>query len=306
VSSKQLLRLAAVLLGVLVLWGAVALASRRSERENRSAGILPQLDTSAVDTVRLAAPSDTVILIRTKSATTGWLANDHPADKQAVSGLLKALADTSVVTELVARNPSSHGRLRVTDDSGRRVRVSQGARTMVDLIAGKPATEGDGIYLRRSGTPEVYVVRGDLGQALTRSRDEWRNHTIATVVPDSVASVEVRRGSRGYTLRRKGSGWVFGTGAPADSSAVSRLLSAYREVKVTGFATKVQEDSVRRQRSRRRARLLDRNAVPILSLVFDSLPSGLWVRSGEGREAYRLDSYTADQLTPAESSLSSR
>jgi hypothetical protein len=302
-SSKQLLRLAAVLAGVLLLWGAVALASRRSDRESGAAGILPRIDTSAVDTVRLTAPSDTAVLSRAKSGAAGWLANGHPADNQGVGNLLKALADTSVAAELVARNPASHARLRVTDDSGRRVRVSQGGRTLVDLIAGKPATEGDGIYLRRADAPEVYVVRGDLVQSLTRSRDDWRNHTIASVVPDSVATVEIKRGNRSYTLRRKGTGWVLGKAVSADSGAVARLLSAYREVKVAGFATKAQQDSLRRQSARRTARLLKRNGEPVLRLVFDSIPSGLWVRTGEGREAYRIDSWTADQLTPSESSL---
>lgn len=307
-SSKQLLRLAAILAGVLVLWGAVALASRRSERESGS-GIFSKLDTSRVDTIALTAPGDTAILTRSKSGSTGWLANGRPADNQAVSGLLKALADTSVVAELVARNPTSHARLRVSDDSGRRVRVVAGGRTLAHLIAGKPATDGDGIYLRRGGKPEVYVVRGELGQSLTRSRDDWRNHTIAAVTPDSVSSVEISRGKKSYTLRRKGSGWVFGSGVAADSGAVSRLLSSYREVRATGFASKAQEDSLRRQRPRRTARLLNRSGMPILSLVFDSLPSGLWVRAEGGassRETYRLDSWTADQLTPADTSLRKR
>lgn len=303
-SSKQLLRLAAVLAGVLVLWGVVALASRRSEREGGSAAIIPRVDTSAVDTVRFVAPGDTSILTRAKQAN--WLVNGRPADKEAVGGLLKALADTSLRAELVARNPASHSRLRVTDDSGRRVQISQKGKIVVDLIAGKPATEGDGIYLRRSGAPEVYVVRGDLGQTLNRSKDDWRNHTIATVVPDSVAAVEIRRGGSAYTLRRKGSGWVFGTGVATDSAAVSRMLAAYREVKVAGFATRAQEDSIRRHRSRRAARLLNSAGTTILTLRFDSIPSGLWVRTGEEGETYRLDSWTADQLTPAESSLRQR
>jgi hypothetical protein len=320
-SSKQLLRLAAVLLAVLVLWGAVALASRRSDGASERDRIVPRVDSTTVDTLALTGPADSAILTRTRAGVGPWQVNGHPADPQVVTELLKALADTGATAELVARNPASHARFRVTEDSGRRVRAVRQGRTLIDLIAGKRTAEWDGLYLRRAGEPEVYVVRGDLATALARPGDEWRNHTIATITPDSVAIIEVRRGSRSYTLRRKGSGWAFASGASADSAAVASMLSDYGNVKAAGFATKAQEDSLRFGRSRRSARLLDRRGVPLLSLVFDSTASGVWVRVADGwtggqargqadrrseGQAYRLDTWTADRLTPADSTLRRR
>jgi hypothetical protein len=309
-SSKQLLRLAVALLAVLVLWGAVALASRRSEGISDRGKIVPRIDTSTVDTIALTGPGDTAILTRTGDGVGTWRVNEHPADPQVVTELLKALADTGVIAELVARNPTSHARLQVTADSGRRVRAVHRGRTLLDLIAGKRTTDWDGLYLRRTGDPEVYVIRGELATALARPSDEWRNHTIATITPDSVAAIEIRHGSRSYTLRRKGSGWLFASGAAADSAAVAGMLSDYRNVKAAGFGSRAQEDSLRFARPRRSARLLDRRGVPLLSLVFDSTATGLWVRvdgraggQSEGQGVYRLDSWTADRLTPADSSL---
>jgi hypothetical protein len=315
-SSKQLLRLAAVLLGVLVLWGAVALASRRSDGPSERDRIVPRIDSATIDTIALVGPGDTAIITRTGGGTAAWQVNGHPADPQVMSQLLKVLADSGAMAELVARNPASHARFRVTEDSGRRVRAIQQGRPLIDLIAGKRTNEGDGLYLRRAGAPEVYVVRGDLATALARPRDEWRNHTIATVTPDSVGSIEVRRGSRSYTLRRKGTGWAFASGAPADSGAVATMLGDYRTVKAAGFATKAQQDSLRFRKSRRQARLLDRRGGQLLSLVFDSTASGIWVRAdrqtggrADGKtseQIFRLDTWTADRLTPADSSLRKR
>ncbi len=308
-SSKQLLRLAAALLAVLVLWGAVALASRGSDGISDRGRIVPKIDTATIDTIALTGPGDSAILTRTRERGAPWRVNGQPADSQAVTGLLKALVDTGVTAELIARNPASHARLQVTEDSGRRVRAARQGRTLVDLIAGKKTTDWNGLYLRRAGEPEVYVVRGDLATALARPGDEWRNHTIATITPDSVSAIEVGRGSRSYTLRRKGSRWAFASGTSADSAAVTGLLSEYRNVKAAGFATTAQEDSLRFARPRRKARLLDRRGVPLLSLVFDSTASGIWVRTdgkAKGGQVYRLDTWTAERLTPADSSLRKR
>jgi hypothetical protein len=305
-SAKQLLRLAAVLAAALVLWGAVALASRGSEGKAERGSILPTIDSAAIDTIALTGSRDTTIL--TRDGPDRWRVNGKPADPAAMTGLLKALAEKETPTELAARNPSSHPRLRVTDDSGRRVRIVSQGRTLADVIAGKRTVDMDGLYLRRANTPEVYVVRGELPALLERSGDDWRNRVIARVNPDSIGTIEVRRGARPYSLRRKGNGWEFASGAPADSAAVAKLLSDYREIKAAGFGSRAQEDSLKFAKSRRRARLLDRSGAPILSLEFDSIPSGVWVRVADGRadgradrEVYRLDSWTADQLTPADS-----
>jgi hypothetical protein len=307
-SAKQLLRLAAVLVAVLLLWGAVALGSKRTEDKADLASILPKLDTSAIDTIAITGPNDTAILERGRG-TVGWQVNGHPTDPQAVSELLRGLADTEQTPELVARSTSSHARLRVSDDSGRRVRLISHGRTLGDLIAGKQTVETDGIYLRRAGAQEVYLLRSGLATALNRSSQEWRNHTIAGVTPDSIASIQISRGGRSYSLRRRDAKWAFASGAPVDSARVAELLSSYREVKASGFSDKAQQDSLRSSKARRTARLLDAQGGPLLSLVFDSLASGVWVRVSPGTtgtptdEAYRLESWTADQLTPADSSL---
>lgn len=307
-SAKQLLRLAAVLVAVLLLWGAVALTSKRPEDKSDLANILPKLDTSAIDTIAITGPNDTAILVRARGAA-GWQVNGHPTDPQAVSDLLRGLTDTEQTPELVARSTSSHARLRVSEDSGRRVRLISHGRTLGDLIAGKQTVETDGIYLRRAGAQEVYLLRSGLATALNRSSQEWRNHTIAGVTPDSIAAIQISRGGRSYSLRRQGTKWAFASGAPADSARVAELLSSYREVKANGFSDKAQQGSLRSVKARRTARLLDAQGRPLLSLVFDSLASGVWVRVSPGTtgaatdEAYRLESWTADQLTPADSSL---
>jgi Domain of unknown function (DUF4340) len=308
-SAKQLARLALVLAAALLLWGAVALASKRNQEGTAHSTLLPRIDTSAVDSVVITGPRDSAILVRASKGTKGWLVNGKPTEQAAVADLLKGLADTAQSPELVAQSPASHARLRVSADSGRRVRVVQHGRTVADLIAGKQTLENDGIYLRRTGAPEVYVLRSGLASALGHSADDWRNHRIAGVVPDSVSAIQISRGGKSYSLKRQGSQWVFASGAPADSAKVAELLSSYRDVKASGFGSPTLQDSLRSAKPKRTARLLNRQGTPLLSLVVDSTASGIWVRMNPGTgtdatgEAYRLESWTADQLTPADTTL---
>jgi uncharacterized protein DUF4340 len=304
-NTKQLVRLALVLVVALLLWGAAALASKRNQEGSARPTLLPRIDTSAVDSVVITGPRDSAVLVRARKGANGWVVNGKPTDQAAVADLLKALADTAQSPELVAQSPASHARLRVSADSGRRVRVVQRGRTVADLIAGKQTLENDGIYLRRTGAPEVYVLRSGLASAFGRSADDWRNHTIAGVLPDSVSAIQISRGAKSYSLKRQGSQWLFASGAAADSAKVAELLSSYREVKASGFGSPALQDA----KPKRTARLLNRQGHPLLSLVVDSTASGIWLRinpgtgSGASGEAYRLESWTADQLTPADTTL---
>jgi hypothetical protein len=307
-SSKQLLRLVVVLAVVVVLWGAVALASRRSDEG--STELISKVDTSAIDSIAFVAPGDTTV-IRRGPKRAGWQVNGHAADSQAVSQMLQALAKPPASADLVARNPSSHARLRVTEDSGRQVQVLGQGRALVDVLAGKQASDGEGIYLRRLNQPDVYLVRGELSTALARPGDEWRDRTIARVPRDSVARVEISRGKRSYSLSRRQGRWVLGSGVAADSAAVAGLLSNYGRLEAAGFADKSQQDSLRFDRRRRTARLFDAGGKPLLSLVFDSTSSGVWARVEQQGiratgEPFRLDPWTADQLTPPDTTLRKR
>jgi hypothetical protein len=299
-SAKQLGRLAAVLLVLLVVWGAAALARRSEGASGKGDRFrLPPIAGSAVDTVVLTRARDTTVLAR--NGTTRWTVNGHPASGQAIADLLSVLSDSLPESELVAERRASQAGLGVDSAGGTRVRALGQGRVLADLVLGKRSSAASGGYLRRTDQEATYLVRGRLAEVLGRQGDEWRDHRITAIPPDSVAAVEISRGGRRYLLRRDGAKWTVSPGGAADSSRVAELLAAYRTVDAAGFASAAQADSARFSPPDRRARLLDKSRRPLITLLFDSTAAGFWIRPDTGRTVYQVDSYTADRLAPPDS-----
>lgn len=301
-TSTQLARLAMILGALLLLWGAVSLARRGSRGLSDSDRFaLPAIASDSVDSVVITRAADTVRLARRDSAH--WTVNGHPASHRAVQGLFDALADTARRTELVGARTASHRGFGVDSAKGTRVRLVRSDSTLVDLVQGNRGPSLDGGYFRLAGDSAVYLVRGNLAEALEQSSEEWRDRRIAGVAPDSIALVEVSRGRRAYTVRRDGPAWSLVPGGRADSAAVAELLSAYREVEAADFASRAEADSAQFARPDRRVRLLGKDGTPLMSLAFDSTATGFWVRAAGDSTVYRVDTWSADRLTPPDSTL---
>ncbi len=304
-SPKQLARVAMVLVALLLLWGAASLARRGSrgpsESDRFALGVIPR---DSVDSIIIQHPADTARLGRVDSAT--WTVNGHPAARNAVQDILTALADTTRRTELVGGRSGSHAGFGVDSASATRTRVVRGDSTVADLVQGHRGPGLAGGYFRLAGDSAVYLVEGNLAQALEQTSDELRDKRIAGVSADSVARIEVTRGRRSYALQRDGSSWKLTSGAHADSVAVAELLSSYAQVDAAGFASRAQADSAQFARPDRRVALLRADGSPLLRLVFDSTATGFWVRGGGDSTVYRLDNWSADRLTPSDSSFKAK
>jgi hypothetical protein len=298
-SAKQLVRLAAILGVLLLVWGAAALARRREATPTADTFRLPKITRSEVDTVTISRAKDTTILARRDTNT--WAVNGHPASPNAVGDLLTALTDSAPASELVAERKGSHAGLGVDDSAGSKVRITGKGKTLANLVLGKRSQDFSGGYLRRADQESTYVVRGQLIDVLNRSPDDWREHRIARIATDSVAQIEITRGRKSYALLRNEKSWKLATGVPADSAKMGDLLTAYSSVDATGFASPAQ--AAHFGQPDRRVRLLRKDGTPLLTLLFDSTAAGFWVRPDTSMTIYRIESWTADRLAPADTTL---
>jgi hypothetical protein len=304
-STQQLKVIALALAAVLLLWAGSELFSRGSDTITGNLA-LPALVPGDVDTITLIKGTDSIVVA--KASASVWTVNGHRAAPDAVGTLVAALKDTTR-PELVAEDASSFARLNVDSATGRWLRVTGGGKPPLRLIFGARGSEFSSAYVRRPGDRHVFLWRGRLATLVDRTLDDWRDKRIAAVPPDSVAQVEVERGRDRYVLQRRGATWTLGSAA-ADSGAVARLLEKYRTVTGAGFASRAQADSASGRRPTRRVTLRDVHSALLVSLVFDSIPGGFWVRRTGGRVAggeagavYRMNAWDVDGLTPASRSL---
>ena len=301
-SPRQLRAVAIGLAAVLLLWLASELLSKRSDRITASLG-LPPVSDAAADRVTITRGADTAVLA--KAADTAWTVNGYAASRQAVTELFAALRD-STPAELAAESPGSFARLGVDSTGGRWIRVAGGGRTLVELITGQNGPAFGTLYVRKPGDTRVFLWRGRPLPGPTRGVDEWRDRRIAGVEPDSVRALEIARGKERYALERRDRRWTSARRGPADSAAVTRLLEHYRNVAAAGFATPRQADSLRARRPPwRRATLRGPGGRLLLALAFDSTAAGIWVYRADGPTGtvYRIEPWSADQLTPAGQTL---
>jgi uncharacterized protein DUF4340 len=302
VSARQLLRLALVFLGLLVLWGAAALGRRHGTAKGSGESLpLPTVARSAVDTVVLTKAGASVVLARRDSVA--WTANGFPAAMPAVNDLLGALADSGVASEVVAERKSSQADLGVDSSSATWLRVESKGKQLLELVAGNRSPDFAGGYARLPGQERTYLIHGRLVEAATRPLDDWRDHRIAAVPGDSIGGIEVARGAKRYQLQRAGTRWSLSSGGAVDSSRVAMLLGGYKTIEAGGFATAAQADSARFNPPARRLRLVRKDGSPLLTLLFDSTAAGMRVKSDTGKTVYTMDAYAADQLAPADSTL---
>jgi hypothetical protein len=303
-NERGLKRLAMGLAAALVLWGVLALSSHA--REDHAARLeLPRIDTAAVDTIALDRRDDSVVLAR--AAHGHWQVNGHPADSADVRDLLGALVDTTAWGELVAESRSSYARLGVDPDSGRHVRVLSHGKAVLDITTGKRTADWGGVYMRRGTDSAVYALHGNgFAEPFTRSGSDWRDKTIARVAPESVATAEIRHGSRLVTLQRTGGHWNLDSGAPADSTAVATMLDLYKDLNTSGFATPAQADSARKLKPVANVRLRAKSGALLLGLGMDSTANGVWARADSGGPVFRLDTYQLSHLAPPESTFKAK
>ncbi|HWC74962.1 MAG TPA: DUF4340 domain-containing protein [Gemmatimonadales bacterium] len=309
-NAKQLKILAAVVGALLAIWGITALLPSGTDRPVTDFR-LPHIAADSIGVITIATPVDTVVLARAANAAkaeSSWTVNGLTAAHGKVEDLIATLGE-SVRPELVAHSKTSFMRLGVDSTASRRLRVLAKAsqRALLDVIVSAQGVGFEGTFVRRPGDSAVYSWPGRLGELVRRSVNDWRDNVIATVATDSVRRIEVTRGTRHYVLRKESGHWRVGD-APADSAAAARLVAAFKTVTASGFPTPKQLDSAFRANDRieRRVTVFGAGTKPLLSLDFDSTSNAFWVRRSTAPTIYRLNTWEADQLTPADSTLRRR
>jgi Domain of unknown function (DUF4340) len=86
----------------------------------------------------------------------------------------------------------------------------------------------DDYYAKSSVVAGFYKLTSDVGQALDKKLDDFRNKKLFDFGFDDPNKVEIHDGSKAYFLTRKGDDWSSGDGKKLDSSSVQPLIGDIR------------------------------------------------------------------------------
>jgi hypothetical protein len=93
----------------------------------------------------------------------------------------------------------------------------------------------DDYYAKSSIVEGVYKVASDIGQALDKKLDDFRNKKLFDFGFDDPNKIEIHDGAKAYFLTRSGDDWWGGDGKKLDSSSVQPLIGDIRGLAATKF-----------------------------------------------------------------------
>jgi hypothetical protein len=95
---------------------------------------------------------------------------------------------------------------------------------------------GEDYYAKSSVADGVYKVASDLGQAMDKKLDDFRNKKVFDFGLTDPDKIEIHDGSKTYLLTRNGEDWSSADGKKFDKAGVLDLLSNLGNLEATDFA----------------------------------------------------------------------
>lgn len=213
--SRNLVILALVTVVVIVA-AAVVSHLRAPTKDIKTTLLFPQLEKQInnVSEIVVRDRDGSVNMVKQKD---GWVVSqvdNYPALFAKIKPLLINMAQLRVL-EPKTSTPSLYPRLGVEDIDSKGATShlltlkDAGGKTLAELIVGKRQQGGapgspPGVYVRQPGKAQSLLVRGEL--PVSSRASDWFRKDLLNVVPDRIASIEIRRpdGSTATLERGKG------------------------------------------------------------------------------------------------------
>jgi hypothetical protein len=147
----------------------------------------------------------------------------------------------------------------------------------------------DDYYAKSSAVAGVYKVANDLGQALDKNLDDFRNKKLFDFGFDEPNKVELHDGSKAYFLTKGGPDW-WSNGKKMDDSSVQALIDKVRDLSASkfvdsGFTTPVIDLTVTSNDGKRTEKVLNSKSGDTYIAKRENEPS-----------LYQLDSKPVEEL----------
>jgi hypothetical protein len=201
---------------------------------------------SEVTNIQVRLTNQLILRVERAASDAPWrlsLPIPYPAKSHAIDQLLESLEDLVAATEIPQSELKSGKRTLAEfglDVPHATVTLQhEGQRT--EVFCGERTPAGEGVYLQALNQSSIYVVGAGLLNHLPRTHDDWRDIALFSSVGFPVHRMEIRAGSRGFTLDVNHTNGNFILTRPsrarADRAKVFALLDKVVNTRVLQFVT---------------------------------------------------------------------
>jgi Domain of unknown function (DUF4340) len=153
-------------------------------------------------------------------------------------------ADDSKVEDLIRKLGDAKMDLNVSDDDQKKAAAAFNSGT---AVATAKVTDASGTeelqvrknkndyYAKSSAVEGVYKVGNDLGSALDKTVDDFRNKKLFDLGFTDPDKIELHDGAKAYFLTKGGSDWFSGDGKKVDAIGVESFVEKVRDLSASKF-----------------------------------------------------------------------
>jgi hypothetical protein len=152
------------------------------------------------------------------------------ADGAEVDGLVRALTDARMEFDASDdQNKTASAFASGTPVATAKVTAESGTQEL------QVRKNKDDFYAKSSAVDGIYKIPNTLGQALDKGLEDFRNKKLFDVGFGDPNKIEIRNGSKTYSLTRSGQDWWSGSAKKMDPGTVQELIDKLRDLAASKF-----------------------------------------------------------------------
>jgi hypothetical protein len=153
-------------------------------------------------------------------------------------------ADDSKVEELIRKLADAKMDLSASDDDQKKAAAafSSGTAVATAKVTDASGTEGlqvrknkEDYYAKSSAVEGVYKIGSDLGTALDKTVDDFRNKKLFDLGFTDPEKIELHDGAKAYFLTKGGSDWFWSDGKKVDAIGAEAFIEKVRDLAASKF-----------------------------------------------------------------------
>ncbi|MBI5414953.1 DUF4340 domain-containing protein [Candidatus Peregrinibacteria bacterium] len=217
--------------------------------------VFPKTENSGVSEITLGNTSlsdvDTIVISDTSSEKSftkkdgAWNVNEFLASESELKKIFDSFSSREV-QDLASKNPNNHEKFGVAEGKSIVFAMEKKGEVLWKFLIGNPGKEPQTFYIRKGGSDNVYLAKGNLREILSRNVDAWRDKKIVEIDRNTIAKVILEKGKDILTIEKSadGSTWAVSDGNQQkafDGEKVQKFFDALSPLEASGFLNEDQK-----------------------------------------------------------------